>query len=88
MNSSLKALIHYLLDHEYIGGRHTPEERLLRYKTRWIDKEDKFNFEKEYKQLVNQGFIIREKKKTGKGTDWHIYLNPHKLKELYELLRM
>ena len=77
-----------MLSHEYIGGRHTPEERLLRYKTEWAKGEEQSEFNKEYKQLINQEFIIREKKKTGKGTDWHIHLNPRKLKELYLLLRM
>jgi len=87
MNNSLKAILIYLLNKKYIGGRHTPENRLIKSKTKWIDKEEEGRFDKEYKKMINQGIILRQKKKTGKGSDWHISLNPRKLKEVYEMLK-
>ena len=32
------------------------------------------------------GYIISEKKMTGKGSDWHISLNPRKIEEIMELI--
>jgi hypothetical protein len=87
MNKVLEAVLIYLINKRYIGGKHTPEEKLINSKTKWIDKKEKKEFEKEYKKILNNGFILRIKKRTGKGTDWHICLNQRKLKELNEMLR-
>lgn len=85
MNKAIKALITTMLNKRIIGGKHAPEEYLL--KTRWLRKEEIKEFEKEYRQLINNQSILKIKKKTGKGSDWHISLNPRNLKELYELIR-
>ena len=77
----------YLLNKKYIGGKHTPEDKLIKSKTKWINPKDLIGFDKEYKKMINEGFILRTKKKTGKGSDWHICLNPRKLKELYEIIK-
>ena len=70
-----------------MGGKHTPEEKLIKSKTKWLEADKVREFEKEYKQIVNEGIILRSKKMTGKGSDWHVSLNPRTLKELYEKLR-
>ena len=44
-------------------------------------------FEKEYRDTINNQLILKIKKRTGKGSDWHVSLNPRKLKELYEMIR-
>jgi len=36
--------------------------------------------------VTNAKIILRVKKKTGKGSNWHISLNPRKLKELYGII--
>ena len=41
---------------------------------------------KEYRDAINNHLILKIKKRTGKGSDWHISLNPRKLKELYEMI--
>ncbi len=86
MNKVLEAVLAYLINRRYIGGKHIPEKELIKSKTKWVDKKEKKDFEKEYKKMVNEGFILRIKKRTGKGSDWHICLNPRKLKELNEML--
>jgi len=86
MNGALKAIITFMLSKKYIGGRHTLEEKLVNSKTKWMQKGDYRNFEKEYRELINNQSILRKKKRTGKGSDWHISLNPRRLKELNEMI--
>jgi hypothetical protein len=86
MNCALKAIITYMLSKKYIGGKHIPEERLVTSKTKWLQRNDCHDFEKEYRKAVNEELILRIKKRTGKGSDWHISLNPRKLKELYQMI--
>ena len=87
MNEALKAILQTMLSKRYIGGKHFPEEKLIKSKTKWLDADKVREFEKEYKQILNEGIILRLKKMTGKGSDWHISLNPRTLKELHEMLR-
>jgi len=84
MNGGLRAIILFLLNKRYIGGKHFPEEKLVVSRTRYLNSEEQKEFEQEYKSFVNELFLLRLKKRTGKGSDWHISLNPRKLKELYE----
>jgi hypothetical protein len=86
MNPALKAVLAYMLNHRCIGGKHKPEAELKRNKTRWLSKEERRDFEEEYRGAINNGLIIRVKKKTGKGDDWHISLEPSRLRELYEMI--
>ena len=88
MNKALKAILLAMLSKKCIGGKHTPEEKLIKSKTKWLESDEKKEFEKEYKQTINNSIILRSKKMTGKGSDWHISLNPRMLKELYEKLRV
>jgi len=75
-----------MLNKKIIGGKHIPEEKMIRNKTKWLQKEEYNEFDKEYRDAVNNQFILKLKKRTGKGSDWHISLNPRKLKELYEMI--
>jgi len=83
MNRALRAVLVVLLNKRYIGWKHTPEDKLIKSKTKWLEKKEHKDFEKEYKKLINKDLILRLKKRTGKGSDWHISLNPRKLKEIY-----
>jgi len=88
MNKALEAVLAYLINRRYIGGKHTPEKPLINSKTKWLDKKEKKEFYNEYKKMRNEIFILRIKKRTGRGSDWHICLNPRKLKELNEMLEL
>lgn len=88
MNKAIKALLTTLLNQKKIGGNHAPEKQLLISKIRWLGKEERKEFEKEYKELLNNEIILRAKKRTGKGFDWHISLNPKRVKETYEQIIM
>ena len=87
MNPSLKAIITSMLNKKIIGKKHTPEDKIILSKRKWITKEENNEFEKEYQDIINNQLILKIKKRTKKGSDWHISLNPRKLKELYEIIR-
>ena len=86
INNSIKAVLTFLLNQKCIGGKHIPEKMLLKSKTRWINNYERKEFYKQYKELLNNEIILRFKKQTGKSVDWHISLNPRKLKEAYEMM--
>jgi hypothetical protein len=75
-----------LISKRYIGGKHFPEKKLIVSRTRWVSKEERRSFQKEYDRIVSDGFIERHNKRTGKSSEPHISLNPHKLSELYEMM--
>jgi hypothetical protein len=87
MNPSLKAVFTAMLSKRIIGGKHIPEETMVNSKTKWLQKEELKQFETEYRDALNAQLLLRIKKRTGKGSDWHISLNPRKLKDVYELIR-
>ena len=87
MNPSLKELCLRLLNRRIIGKKHTPEKKLLLWKTKYLFSSEKKLFEKEYKLFVQKEYILRVKKMTGKQGDWHISINPRFLKEIYEELK-
>lgn len=86
MNEALKAVLTLMLNKEKIGGAHIPENKVLRYRVKQLNKEERREFEKEYKNVINNGMILRVMKKTGKGSDWHISLNPRLLREIHEMI--
>lgn len=86
MNGAIKAVIAYLLNKKYIGGKHTPEQKIINSKTKWLNKKEKRTFNDEYKKAINDNLILKTKKRTGKGSDWHISLNPRKLKIIYDMI--
>jgi len=86
MIASTRAVVVWLINKKCFGGKHTSEKKLLNRKIKWLTKDIKNKFDKEYKELINKGIILRQKKRTGKSSDWHIFINPKKEKELHELL--
>lgn len=85
MDENLKHFLRFLFRRRYIGGKHTPENKFIKRVSRNMRPEDSRAFDKDYKQLINGGFVIRLKKRTGKGSDWHVSLNPEKIDELSEM---
>ena len=83
MNNALKALLATMLNRRYIGGKHIPEDRLVKSKTKWLGKKAVDEFEDEYRRAINDGLILRQQKRTHRGFGLHISLNPRKLKEIH-----
>ena len=86
MNAGLKAILMFLLNKKYIGGKHFPEDRLFISRTKYLPREEQRVCEKELHDLVKNEFILRVKKRTGKGTEWHLSLNPRRVEELYGMI--
>lgn len=86
MDIALRAVLKYLWKKKYFGHKHTPEERTIKKVVHWRNREQKKEFNSQYKEVINEGLILRLKKRTGKGSDWHISINPKKIKDLMEKL--
>ena len=69
---------------DYIRGRHFPENKLITSRIKWLSKTQIKEFEKDYKTILP--YLIRLKKRTGKGTEWHLSINPRYLAEISTLL--
>ena len=82
MNKAIRALLTTLLNKRKIGGSHIAEQLMLSSKTKWLSKDERREFNKEYKELINSQVILRSKKRTGKGYDWHISLNPKSVEQV------
>ena len=76
-----------MLNKKIIGARHTPEEPIIKSKIKYLSKIEQQQFYEEYKLLIDDGVILRCKKATGKSQDFHIYLNPKCLNQVYELIK-
>ncbi len=86
MNNGTKAILTFLLNKRYIGGKHFPEEKLFVSRTKYLPKSDQKICEKELDALICTRYIIRLKKRTGKGTEWHISLHSSRIQEIYEMI--
>jgi hypothetical protein len=82
MNKALRAIINHMLNNRIIGEKHIPEKRIIKSRTKWLNKEERKEFKTEYEALIKNNIIFRTKKRTGKDYDWHISLNPRKLQEI------
>jgi hypothetical protein len=59
-NKALRAILRYLLNHRTIGGKHFPEEKLIKSRTKYLNKQELKDFKKEYKQIINQENIKKQ----------------------------
>jgi len=86
MNKALRSVLSFLVNQKCIGGKHFPEDVLIKSRTRWLQKQEVREFKKEYKKIKH--LLITLKKRTGKGSGWHISINPKCLSKIKELLEL
>ncbi|MBS3121726.1 hypothetical protein J4434_02485 [Candidatus Woesearchaeota archaeon] len=84
INEEVKSIVRTLLTRKRIGGVHTPEAQLFRKFKNIHDKEIRKKIDEDWKQLETFGYLIRMKKRTKKGTDYHVSLNPKRVFEIKE----
>jgi hypothetical protein len=84
MNEALKEIILLLMNKKIWGHKHIPERLIIMPRIKHMRSDERKDFEDEYYSLINKGYFIRLKKRTGKGSDWHMSLNSHKSEELNE----
>ncbi len=87
MNKGIEAMLSSLINKRKIGGSHTPEEKLVNSKKKWLNEDEKKDFDREYKELKKEGIFLRGKKRTGKSYAWHISLRPKKVCQVKEMLK-
>ena len=86
MNKALTACLTFLVNKRYIRGKHFPEKILIKSRTKWLTKKEVREFNKEYKKI--NPYLIRLKKRTRKGSSWHISINPKCLPEIEKILEL
>lgn len=85
-----KFILRQLIKQRKIGGSHTPLDNVTQHLSNEFLKEKRTKkiIMSALKGLLNDGMVNVLKKKTGKGSDLHISVNPKKLKEIAELLNL
>lgn len=73
-----------LMDKEKYGGAHTPLDNITHHLPDEFlhDKQGQKAIDKAVKELNNSGWVMILKKRTGKGSDLHISINPRAIKEI------
>ena len=84
MNKALKSILYFLVNRNYIGRKYFPEKKLIVSRTKWLNKVDYKEFFKEYKEV--RKYLLVVMKRTGKGNEWHISINPKCLGEIKDML--
>jgi hypothetical protein len=86
MNEKLKHILKFMLRHNMIGAKHLPEKALFNSALKHLNKNIQKEIYKEYENLIRQEYFIRLKKRTGKGSEYHISLNPEMIEEINDLV--
>jgi hypothetical protein len=86
MNAGLIRIIIALRNRNVIGHKHFPERLAIVSKIKRLPKQEQKEILAQYNELVNKGYFWRLMKKTGKGSEWHVSINPEMLKEIEELI--
>jgi len=82
-----KLIIQKLIRSNILGGKHTPLDFIFKgLPGNYRNNQGKKTIEKALKELTNLEFIIILPKKTGKGVDDHVSLNPRKVTEIKQFL--
>ena len=70
------------------GGAHTPLDNVIRNLPDEFlhDKKGRRAIDDAVKELANAGWVIVQRKRTGKGSDMHVSINPRAIKEISAFL--
>jgi len=83
IEAGTKALLRRLLSKRIIGGKHTPEKRVLSWIAHLPPDEQK-RIITDWELCIKQYCWVLRMKKTG---EWHIALNPRTLSEVIKILK-
>ena len=88
VNSIKEVILRTLIKKRNIGGKHTPLDNITKnIPDEFLhNKQGKKQIEEAVKELVNEKFVMILIKKTGKGSDLHISINPEAMAEISALL--
>ncbi len=79
-----------LIKRSKFGGAHTPLDNIIRLLPDEFlnDKKGRRMIDDAVKELVNAGWLIVQRKRTGKGADLHVSINPRAIKEISAFLKI
>ncbi len=79
-----------LIKRSKFGGAHTPLDNVIRLLPDEFlhDKKGRRVIDDAVKELVNAGWLIVQRKRTGKGADLHVSINPRTIKEISAFLSL
>ena len=81
MKEELIALLRWMISQGMIGGRHTPEGRVMK-RIAHLPRDEHDAIVDEWEHCIKQLQWVFRMKKTG---EWHVSLNPKMLSELKQL---
>jgi hypothetical protein len=83
-----KFILRELTKKRKIGGAHIFLDKVVRHlpDKYFHDKKSRKSIDAAIKDLVNAGWINANRKRTGKGDDVHISINPRMIKKVFEFL--
>ena len=81
-------ILRTLVKKRKFGGAHTPLDKITNSLPDELlhAKKRQRAIDEAVKELVNLSWVIVMKKRTGKGSDLHISINPRKIREISEYL--
>lgn len=79
-------ILEFLIKKNCIGGVHTPLGR-VKSCIEIHSKQDKKEFEHALDELIKEVWVISANKRTGKGSDIHLSINPRALNKISEFLK-
>ena len=83
LNEHTKDVLRFLWLRKIIGGKHTPEGRVLKLITH-LPSEKQREVVAEWEYCIKQLQWVFRMKKTG---EWHVTINPKKLREIVEAIK-
>lgn len=81
VKSELIAMLRWMLVQGIIGGKHTPEGRVMK-RIAHLPRDEQNEIKKEWEHCIKQLQWVFRMKKTG---EWHVSLNPKVLAEIKQL---
>lgn len=78
MQGGTKKILRWMFNRRIIGGKHTPEGRVLQM-VHYLPANEQKETLKEYEECIKQRQWISRMKKTGA---WHVTLNPDMIDEI------
>lgn len=83
------SVLRELISKKKFGGAHIPLDKVIRRTADKIlqDRERKKLIEEAIKDLINKEWVFVQQKRTGKGSDNHISINPRSISAIMGFLR-
>ena len=83
-------ILEELIKRSKFGGAHTPLANIIRLLPDEFlnDKSGRRAIDDAVKELVNLGWLIVQRKRTGKGSDLHVSINPRTIREVSAFLSL